>query len=428
MVLGKYVLFSQLPGANRRSRNNAARKQQPPKRAAPKAEWNSYLTEDGRHALSPAEQQRRKELSVSKHHILSQSGLVSAREMRTFRSISINSASSPTSQHEAQDGAAKKAATFSPTSAQNESASGSNDVTALDLLSPPPRHAARRTASTAANTSSNTGTPGTAVLFPPSPGSPFGELETTLDQLQPRARASSFASAAGASSGDNKENVPPYNPSKSFARMQKQLEEDEEDDEDEEEDEDDENGERQGSMSRFSLRSGPSVASLAKQRPAKTQTRRPTRPRPARAPLSTRPPTPSAAHTSVHTSAHAPAHTHAAPSRASLGLAADFDLTLMADQIRTLSGELQFYEEISGKRPILGDADGAAGAGSGGGGGEVEAALGPGATAGGVMRALVQLTCKSMTYLLQAEVRLCFNVCMFLCAAVCVLVFVCLFV
>ena len=410
MVLGKYVLFSQLPGANRRNRASAARKQQQqPKRAAPKAEWNSYLTDDGKHALSAAELQRRKELSVSKHHILSQSGLVAAREMRTFRSISIHSPStSPVAQ---QLEPAKKGATFSPAAAHNESAggsNGSNDVTALDLLSPPPRHNAKRTFNAAAHNSTSASSPGaSSVLFPPSPGSPFGhgDLETTLDQLQPRGRFTAAASATGASnsSSDNKENVPPPKP---FSRLQKQQEQDGEEDEEEDDDDEEEEG-GQRSMSRFSLRSGPSVASLAKQRPIKTststRTRRATRPRPARTPLSILvPPAPTP---SSHVSSHAYSRSHT-PSSSSPLAAADFDLALMADQIRTLSGELLFYEEISGKRPILGDAaaDGAAAAGGGGGGGDVAAALGPGATAGGVMRALVQLTCKSMTYLLQAEV------------------------
>lgn len=115
-------------------------------------EWNSYLTEEGMHALSKTEQLRRKQLAVSKHNILQSDGIAPARTLRSVRSVASSSVSTldgsspatytartPKKLLESSKDDLHISAFGTSSITGNDSShnhSTSKDTTALDLLSP----------------------------------------------------------------------------------------------------------------------------------------------------------------------------------------------------------------------------------------------------------------------------------------------------
>ena len=132
-----YVLFSQAPALNKRRMVGVGGKRRAgvQSKAQPKPEWNDYLTEPGKFALSKTEQLRRKQLAISKHNILHSDGIVPSR---TLRSVSTTYCSSPANTtptagkkllHESKDD-------LHISAFGDRSHSTSKDITSLDLLSP----------------------------------------------------------------------------------------------------------------------------------------------------------------------------------------------------------------------------------------------------------------------------------------------------
>lgn len=149
----KYLLFAQQPAMNKR-RMVLGGKRRPQLTSSPvskRPQWNSYLTEEGIHALSKTEQLRRKQLAVSKHNILQSDGIAPARTLRSVRSVASSSVSTldgaspasytartPKKLLESKDDLHISAFGTSSITGNDTSHnhSTSKDTTALDLLSP----------------------------------------------------------------------------------------------------------------------------------------------------------------------------------------------------------------------------------------------------------------------------------------------------
>lgn len=131
----KYILFSQMPTSNRRRLGSKLGKQKSAQAQANKPEWNSYLTPDGQYALSKDEILRRKQLTISKHNILHSDSVHSSSILKSADLASSSSSDRASSSYLTPKKFLESSRDDSHVST-GERSSVSQNVTALDLLSP----------------------------------------------------------------------------------------------------------------------------------------------------------------------------------------------------------------------------------------------------------------------------------------------------